>query len=70
MGNIMAAGIFIPLIACFLFADDSFWNFLVLLIYAIWIWIFGGYINRMLDQINRDYPKENSNGDINEKSGL
>lgn len=37
---------------------DSYWIFLVLLVYAIWIWIFGGYINRMHDKINKDYPKE------------
>jgi len=60
MGNIIAAGTFIPLIAFFIFAD-TVWIFLVFLIYGIWIWIFGGYINRMHDRINRDYPKENSN---------
>ena len=64
MGNIMAIGAFAPLIPMIVFSfifPDSYWIFLVLLIYGIWIWIFGGYINRMFTRINRDYPKEDDN---------
>lgn len=60
MGRIMMAGIFLPLISWFFFTD-TMWIFLAIFLYGVWIWIFGGYINRMLNRIDRDYPKEEEN---------
>ena len=61
MGWIMAAGIYVPLISWFVFANTK-WIFYLLFGYMVWIIVFGKYIKRMVDRINRDYPKEdNSN---------
>ena len=60
MGLTMAAGQFLPLISWYIFAN-TVWILLMILAYCVWIFIFGRYIKRMLDRINRDYPKENSN---------
>ena len=66
MGWIMIAGIYLPLIS-WLFVTDTIQVFLAILGYLVWMWIFGRYIKRMLETINRDYPKEeeNSNEDNN-----
>ncbi len=68
MGWIMIAGIYMPLIIWVLVANifpDIVWVFSLLFAYLVWIWFFGGYIKRMHERINRDYPKEeeNSNAD-------
>jgi len=69
-GRLFIAGIFLPLIIWAMFSrvfPNVFWSFSLLVVYWIWLLILGRYIKRMLERINRDYPKEeeNSNEDNN-----
>jgi Flp pilus assembly protein TadB len=71
MGWIMIAGSYMPLISWVVVANvfpDIVLVSVLLLGYLVWMWLFGGYIKRMNERINRDYPKEeeNSNKDNNE----
>jgi len=57
-GLIVAAGIYLPLITWFVFAN-TIWIFYCILGYMVWIFVFGKYyVKRRLEKINRDYPKD------------
>ncbi len=70
MGWLMMAGGYLPLVSWVVVANifpDIVLVTVLFLVYLVWIWLFGGYIKRMHQRINRDYPKEeeNSNEDNN-----
>ena len=64
MGWIMMAGIYLPLISWLVVANifpDIVLVSVLFLVYMVSMWLFGGYIKRMHERINRDYPKEEEN---------